>query len=115
MLIITTVQTISLIRKWKGKMNMSPVCKKIYLVWIDQETWYTAHPLDKRRFYNFVSVYLQYSRKNISSTNLKEDIILRYKGKLDNEYLEDRAEYYSCLFDELVDYVRFSKRVAGYF
>ncbi len=91
-------------------MKLSPVCEKMYSIWINQDTWYTPHPLDKRRFYDFVTTYMQYSRKDISSTRLKMDIISKYKGKLDHEYLEERAEYYSCLFDELVEYVRFSKR-----
>ena len=91
-------------------MKLPPLCERIYLVWIDQDTWYTPHPLDKRRFYDFVKVFVSNAKKDVSASELKEDIISRYKGKLDDEYLEESAEYYSSLFDELVEYARYSNK-----
>lgn len=91
-------------------MNLSPICAKVYLKWIGNSTWHTGHPLDKRRFYRFVTAFLQYSRRKLVVEELKRDISERYAGKLDPEYLEKEAEYYSCLFSELVEFIKVTKR-----
>lgn len=91
-------------------MKLSPICQKAYERWIDVETWHTSHPLDKRRFYGFVNAYLQYARKEIGEENLRRDIVNRYAGNLEANFLETKAKYYAYLFGELVQFTRATKR-----
>lgn len=90
-------------------MKLSPLCENIYLIWIRRETWHTSHPLDKRRFYDFVKTYSQYARKQISGQSIRNDIMNRYKDKLEPNYLEKSAAYYADLFEELVGYSQYLK------
>jgi hypothetical protein len=86
-------------------MKLSPLSKESYLRWITVETWHTNHYLDRQRFFDFVRTYLQYSRKSISANELREDIFIRYKNKLKEDYLTKEANYYSQLFADLIDFV----------
>ncbi|WP_179957861.1 hypothetical protein [Exilibacterium tricleocarpae] len=38
------------------------------------------------------------------------DIVGRYSGKLDREYLEKAAEYYSISFSEILEYTKVTGR-----
>ena len=91
-------------------MKLSPVCQKAYERWIGIDTWHTSHPLDKRRFYNFVDTFLSYSRKKMGGNELKRDIISKYEAKLDSKRLEEDAEHYAVLFCEIVEFIRVTKR-----
>jgi len=90
-------------------MKLSPISLKAYEIWITTETWYTGHPLDKERFYNFVRTFVAVSRKEVNEVSLKQDIISRYNGKFDPEHLEFKADYYAHLFIEIVSYVEATK------
>lgn len=90
-------------------MKLSPLSQKTYEQWIKTETWYTGHPLDKQRFYNFVRTFVAFSRKEVNEETLKQDIISRYSGKFDPEHLEQKADYYAYLFGEIVSYVEATK------
>jgi hypothetical protein len=58
----------------------------------------------------FVSSYLQYSRKQINPSELKNDIIEKNKDRLEKKYLEQKADKYSVLFDGIVDFIKTTKR-----
>lgn len=90
-------------------MNLSPLCEKVYLIWIEKETWHTSHTNDKNRFYDFVRAYASFARKEISGVSVKEDILCRYDGKFEAEHLEKKADYYGALFDELTEYISYAK------
>lgn len=91
-------------------MKLSQRCQEEYERWIGNENWHTGHPLDKKRFYNFVDAFLRYSRKEMGGDDLKRDIISRYEAKLDSKSLEDDAEHYTVLFCEIVEFIRVTKR-----
>jgi hypothetical protein len=91
-------------------MKLSPLCEKAYLHWISVDTWHTSHPLDKSRFYNFVSICLQHSRSVIQASDLKSDILEKYRGKLDPMLLDREAETYSLLFVEIIAFVKATNR-----
>lgn len=86
-------------------MKLSPLPNKAYLQWITAETWHTNHYLDKQRFFKFVHIYTRYSRKKISASELREDICNRYKRILEEDYLQQEANYYSQLFDDLTEFI----------
>lgn len=94
-------------------MNLSPKCQEVYERWIGNDTWHTGHPGDKERFYNFVDAFIQYPRgkKKIGGDDLERDIITRYEAKYDDsKVLEERAEHYSVLFWDIVEFIRVTKR-----
>lgn len=90
-------------------MKLPPLCEKAYFMWIHHDTWHKTHPFDKKRFYQFVRTYASFARKNVSGSELKEDIIKRHNGKLDTEYLERKAMYFGHLFDEINEYISYAK------
>lgn len=91
-------------------MKLSPICEKSYLKWINNPNWHSEHDLDRKRFYSFISAYKQYSRKEISAYELKQDIFQRYAGKIEHDYLEGKAKKYSELFSEILDFLAMTKR-----
>ena len=90
-------------------LRLSPAVQKRYLQWVESETWYRDHDLDRARFYRFVRAHLQYSRKSISIENLRVDIVERHRGKFNQVVLEQEAMRYAILFSDLVDFSRFAK------
>lgn len=95
---------------FESGLKLSPLCGKIYLIWIESDTWHTSHPRDKNRFYDFVRLYASYARKEISGDSIKRDILERYDGKFEPNHLNKKADYYATLFDELTEYISYTKR-----
>ena len=91
-------------------MRLSPLSGKYYLIWIESDTWHTSHQNDKIRFYNFVRFYTSYARKQVSGDSIKRDILERYDGKFEPNFLNKKADYYAMLFDELTEYISYAKR-----
>jgi hypothetical protein len=84
----------------------SKIVDRYFMRWISPDTWHTHHPLDMKRFYGFVKALRRYSRKR-GSPRLRANIIMAAKIKhpeLDEECLEERADYFSSLAHKILDY-----------
>jgi hypothetical protein len=85
---------------------MSPLVKRHFDKWIKCGTWHTGHPADQERFYRFVWAVVSFSRAPITEQMVREEILARWVGKFDADYLEQRSLHYACLYQELFDFAK---------
>ncbi len=87
-------------------MNLSPVSQKAYERWITNPTWHLGEPLDRLRFYDFVSCCARCENEDVCIEDLDRDIKLRCQHGFDQSYLDTKAKYYSTLFGSLLGYIK---------
>lgn len=87
-------------------MNFSPEVQAAFKGWVDVDTWHTTHPLDEKRFFRFVWTAAEALDRDedISESAIEQAILERWRGKLDNEFLEERAREWASLYRTLLDF-----------
>lgn len=88
----------------------SPLVDKAFQKWIANDTWRTGHPSDDERFYRFVWAVISFSRRHVSESDLQNLIMAKWRGKLEDEYLQYKAIYYSGLYASLLEFVKIRKK-----
>jgi hypothetical protein len=84
-------------------MAFSPVIQRYFQEWIGKDTWYAAHPLDRKPFYTFAHAAKRYGR-GITSDRLKQEIIQAVGPDMEADQLEQHAQKFADLFGELMDF-----------
>jgi hypothetical protein len=78
--------------------------KRYFDAWIRQSLWYAN---DDQYFYKFCQAAVRYGKRSglrkgtrgrLSEVEVKESILVAWRGKLDADFLEDRANHYASLF-----------------
>ena len=85
-------------------MPLSPKVKEAFDQWARTETWYKANLPDEVGFYKFVWAVLEYSKRRPTENEINDLLIEQWKGKLDLQYLENRARKYSGLYVTLLEF-----------
>jgi len=80
--------------------------EKPFLGWISCDTWFKGHPSDDERFYRFVWAVAQYSRRLPSEMTIRDLIISEWAGKLESDFLQSQALYYSGLYATLLEFAK---------
>ncbi|GAA5218498.1 hypothetical protein ACFSJ3_07450 [Corallincola platygyrae] len=92
-------------------MRLSKKPLKAYECWINQYSWLSHHPLDKKRFFEFVDTYIRYGRRHVSGEELRDDIVCKYASYGDQQELIEESAYYGQLFDDLVSFAKATGRL----
>ena len=98
------------------QMKLTPAKQRAYETWIKNGNWHTGGARNKRAFYEFVKEFaLNRGTSGIESWELYEDIIARNESRhksdwLHEDLLKERAEHYSKLFCELVEFKKYLER-----
>mgnify|MGYP001601848238 CR=1 len=82
-------------------MSFSLNVRNSFEAWARVPTWHTRHTADDKRFYKFVWSVLKYSRRKPSEQTIRQEILKMWSGKLEAEYLRQRATEYAQLYDHL--------------
>ncbi|MDX7985994.1 hypothetical protein FE392_01400 [Xenorhabdus sp. 12] len=85
---------------------MEEVLKK-FDSWLKVDTWHTGHPLDEERFLKSAYSALM-AKRDLHSETLREYIVnyVNEFSKLNERFLEERADEYASKFDVLSEFVR---------
>ena len=75
--------------------------------WLGPETWYTGHPLDKRRFHVFVNKYWELERGLWDEADMRERLVA-YSKELHPSFEEAERKRvvakYVALGQDILDY-----------
>lgn len=85
---------------------LSSMVEKPFLRWVSCETWYKGHPADDERFYRFVWVVAQFSRRPPTEATIRDLIISKWGGKLESAFLESQALHYSQQYVTLLEFAK---------
>jgi len=91
-------------REFFKPQNGIEAIKKEFFIWISNYPE-SFHPLDMKRFYAFVKIFIRYKRKNKNSQWLREQITKYNEHNLSNRNID----CYCCIFDHLINFYYFSK------
>ena len=80
--------------------------EKKFLCWIACETWYKSHPSDDERFYRFVWAVATFSRRPPTENTIRDLIISKWAGRLDEPFLHTQALHYSGLYATLLEFAK---------
>lgn len=95
-------------------MKLSPCVQKEFDNWINRAQWHTGHRTDEELFFRFVYAIVQFSRKQLPADDDIESLILqKWRGKMGDAVLEEKAAYYSNLYSTLSHFAQFRKKVYG--
>ena len=95
-------------------MKLSKTIQEAFDNWINKTEWYTGHRTDEELFFRFVYTVVQYSRKQIPAEDEIENFILqKWRGRIGDAVLEEKAAYYSRLYVTLSHFAKFRKKVYG--
>lgn len=73
--------------------------------WLNVDTWHTGHPSDDERFYKAVhSVLMSNREKRINADDVRDFIIERYRGKLEDGFLFEEAQNAALRFETIQEY-----------
>ncbi|PHM37180.1 hypothetical protein [Xenorhabdus innexi] len=75
--------------------------------WLKIDTWHTGHPLDEARFLKSAYGAL-IAKRDLDSETLRDYIVnfVNETSKLNERFLEERAEEYASKFDVISEFVR---------
>ena len=88
---------------------MSPNVKQAFDEWIKVEWWHKGNPQDEARFFRFVWAVCTVSRRPLTASDLRREILHEWNGRLEIEYLESCVMHYSQLCETLCNFAKARK------
>lgn len=86
---------------------LPPTIQTAFDGWVDLDTWHSNHALDEARFHRFVWSVVQHpTAVSPSEEDIKQLIKDKWKGRLESEYLDKKAQDASSLYVNLLDFGR---------
>lgn len=86
-------------------MGFSTAAQTAFDGWLNVDTWHTTHPLDEGRFHRFVWAAV-HAGDDVPESDVERAILSKYNGKLDKDFLEERAHELAMLYRTLLDFGR---------
>ena len=83
---------------------MSPSLQPAFEAWIKRETWHTGHTFDDQLFFKFVWAAVQQGSSKPSGGDIEENILHNWTGRLNHDYLHDKARQYASLYSTLCEF-----------
>lgn len=84
----------------------SKIVDRYFLRWITPSTWFTYHPLDMERFYQFIKAIKRYSRCSYGP-KIRKNIIKAAKKEHPNftdDLIEEMADDFSARVHQILEY-----------
>ena len=95
-------------------MQLEPNSEKALNTWLNAGTWYTGHPSDMDRWYDFVDQYQREHGFTINEVALRENIegkLTKKTGKhLDNESICNEIQEQITLAYKILDFLKHTGR-----
>ncbi len=86
-------------------MRLSTAAQTAFNGWLNVDTWHTSHQLDEARFHRFVWAAVR-EGDDVSESEVEREIVSRFSGKLDKDYLQKIAHKWATLYRTLLDFGR---------